>query len=98
MPIYEYECQNCGEIFEKLQSIKEPDPVACIKCEQGPIRRLISKSGFILKGGGFYTNEYPSASRKKNMATENKSKKTDSSPAAATSASPKKDNSVAKNK
>ena len=24
MPTYEYECQNCGKIFEYFQSINEP--------------------------------------------------------------------------
>jgi putative FmdB family regulatory protein len=64
MPIYEYECQVCKHLFERSQKISDPDPAACEACGQGPIRKLISLSGFVLKGGGFYTTEYPSASRK----------------------------------
>lgn len=33
MPLYEYYCDSCGEVFEALRSIKEPDePSPCPKC------------------------------------------------------------------
>ncbi|MCK5219014.1 zinc ribbon domain-containing protein [bacterium] len=70
MPIYEYECGACGEIFERMQRMSDPSPEKCGKCGGGPIQRLISRSGFILKGGGFYTNEYPSASRQQGQGGE----------------------------
>jgi len=72
MPIYEYECQACGEVYELLQSMSAPNPEKCEKCGKGPVQRLISRSGFVLKGGGFYTNEYPSSSRKEGMKSEKK--------------------------
>lgn len=64
MPIYEYECQACGRVFERLQGMSEPAPETCGHCGHGPVRRLISRSGFVLKGSGFYTTEHPSASRR----------------------------------
>lgn len=70
MPIYEYECKSCGAVFEVIQSVSAPDPGQCQVCQKGPVQKLISRSGFVLKGGGFYTNEYPSTSRKEGMKSE----------------------------
>ena len=63
MPIYEYKCEHCGERFEVLQKLRD-DPLAqCILCAEGPVKKLISTAAFILKGAGFYVNDYPSKSR-----------------------------------
>ena len=62
MPIYEYECNKCKEIFELFHKIDEECKVACPKC-LGPARKLISATNFVLKGSGFYVNDYPSKSR-----------------------------------
>ena len=32
MPLYEYECEKCGEKFEKLMVWRYADEVACPKC------------------------------------------------------------------
>ncbi len=57
MPIYEYECPSCGHRFEKLVRINaEPPP--CPACEGTEVRKLVSASGFILKGGGWYKDHY----------------------------------------
>jgi putative FmdB family regulatory protein len=63
MPIYEYECNKCKEIFEIFHKIDEECKVACPKC-LGPARKLISATNFVLKGSGFYVNDYPSKSRR----------------------------------
>ena len=62
MPIYEYECRRCKEIFEIFHKIDEDCKVACPKC-LGPAKKLISAPNFVLKGSGFYVNDYPSKSR-----------------------------------
>ncbi len=64
MPIYEYQCQKCSNIFEVFHKIDEEFNPACPKCLAGA-RRIISATNFILKGSGFYVNDYPSESRKK---------------------------------
>jgi len=69
MPIYEYECDHCDEIFEIFHKIDEDCKVACPKC-LGPARKLISATNFVLKGAGFYVNDYPSKSRKEGTKTE----------------------------
>jgi putative FmdB family regulatory protein len=72
MPIYEYKCESCGEQFEVLQKFSDKPLTDCILCSEGPVKKLISASSFILKGAGFYVNDYPSASRKQATASDKK--------------------------
>jgi putative FmdB family regulatory protein len=69
MPVYEYECKQCKEIFEIFHKIDEDCKVACPKC-LGPARKLISATNFILKGSGFYVNDYPSKHRREGKKSE----------------------------
>lgn len=57
MPIYEYHCSSCGRDFEKLQKVSEPPTSTCPVCGK-KTKRLISKSSFALKGGGWYKDGY----------------------------------------
>jgi len=53
MPIYEYECQNCGHIFEEITNRHRSfDTLECRKCN-GYSKRVISLSNFRLKGRGW---------------------------------------------
>lgn len=56
MPIYEYACESCGHRFEKLVRINA-EPPSCPECE-GVVKKLISASSFVLKGGGWYRDGY----------------------------------------
>lgn len=57
MPIYEYRCEQCGEVFEKMQRMGADAP-ACPKCGALEAKKLISASSFVLKGGGWYKDHY----------------------------------------
>ncbi len=77
MPIYEYECEKCGATFEAIETIsakplKTCGGLGCNDKADGKVHRLVSASGFILKGSGWYTSEYPSEARKKGWEQENK--------------------------
>jgi putative FmdB family regulatory protein len=72
MPIYEYQCENCSRRFEVMQRMTEPLLATCEQCG-GHVRRLISQTSFVLKGGGWYVTDYPSESRKKAMSQEKSS-------------------------
>lgn len=72
MPTYEYKCNECGHIFEKLQSITDEPLKECPLC-RGKIRRLIGGgAGLIFKGSGFYITDYKNArdKSKKGKTTE----------------------------
>jgi len=84
VPTYDYRCDRCERTFEIRQRISAEPLTTCDRCG-GPIRRLLSAAPFILKGGGWYVTDYPSAGRKKGMEAEKKSSgDAASSPAPAT--------------
>ena len=58
MPLYEYQCEQCGEQFEKIQKFSDPPLETCPKCGGGPIHKLISAPAFHLKGTGWYLTDY----------------------------------------
>lgn len=66
MPTYEYSCTSCGT-FDVEQRITEPALATCDKCG-GPVKRLISRSSFALRGGGWYSDGYASKSSDKPAA------------------------------
>ena len=58
MPHYDYQCEQCGHVFEIFQNITEDPLKECPKCK-GPIKRLLSTgAGLIFKGSGFYITDY----------------------------------------
>lgn len=83
MPTYEYQCNNCGYVFEAFQSIKDNPLKKCPRCGKDTLKRLISGgAGLIFKGTGFYLTDYkrkPPQSEKKSTDTKAKVEKTDKS-------------------
>lgn len=57
MPMYEYECSSCGLVFEARQKFSDAPLTSCRDCG-GPVSKLISRTGFALKGGGWYDQGY----------------------------------------
>ena len=58
MPIYEYECQKCGKVFETIRKFSDPRLTECLCEEKGPVTKLISAAAFHLKGGGWYVTDF----------------------------------------
>jgi putative FmdB family regulatory protein len=56
MPLFEYQCENCGVRFERLQRKSDPMETECPECG-GPVRRLLQPPGIIFKGSGFYVTD-----------------------------------------
>jgi len=71
MPIYEYQCAECGEIEEAVQKISDLPLESCRHCT-GKLHKLISQSSFHLKGSGWYVTDYKN---KKSDVKDNVSKK-----------------------
>lgn len=71
MPIYAYECRECGVRFERRQSFSDDPITVCPECE-GEVHRLIQPAGVIFKGSGFYIND--SRSSKESLTGGSKSK------------------------
>ena len=88
MPTYEYECTN-GHQFEAVQRITE-DPLQCCQVCDAEVRRLISPSTLILKGGGWYSDGYgsgPNGSSKDNSSKAPSETSTSSSESSSDSSS-----------
>ncbi len=64
MPIYEYACTACGVKLEVFQSIKDAPLVDCRTCAKPALQKLISTTGFQLKGDGWYATGYETSREK----------------------------------
>lgn len=52
MPLFEFECEHCGEVFEELvRSSTAIDEVLCPTCESSQIRKKMSTFASRLAGG-----------------------------------------------
>lgn len=60
MPMYEYQCDDCGIVFEIRQKFSDPLLTECKTCG-GSVQKLISRTGFSLKGSGWYEQGYNSS-------------------------------------
>lgn len=65
MPIYEYDCPECGR-FETIQKFSDKPLTQCPKCKEAgrksAVERAVSASAFHLKGSGWYKTDYASGS------------------------------------
>lgn len=52
MPIYEYRCNQCGNVFDAIRSMSAADQsIACEKCASKETSRLLSKCYTHSQGG-----------------------------------------------
>ena len=91
MPLYEYQCDACGQRFEVIQKFSDPAPDACEKCGQGPVHRQLSSPAIQFKGSGWYITDYSqkgkSGGESGTSAKSSDSGKTDSGKSDSTTAS-----------
>lgn len=60
MPVYEYTCKACDHEFEREQRISDAPLKTCPSCGARKAKRMISRTSFVLKGGGWYADLYSS--------------------------------------
>ncbi|MEZ5464929.1 MAG: zinc ribbon domain-containing protein [Lysobacteraceae bacterium] len=69
MPIYEFECTQCGHVFDRLQKLSDPDPENCPDCAKTGVRRRVTAPSFRLAGSGWYETDFKKdGDRKRNLA------------------------------
>lgn len=77
MPLYEYQCQACGERVEVIQKFNDPPYEHCPKCG-GDMKKLLSAPAIQFKGSGFYKTDYnaskPSSSSDSKPETKSETK------------------------
>ena len=76
MPLYEYKCNKCDEVFEVLQRFSDA-PVKVHEICGGKVHRLLTAPTFKFKGSGFYTTDYRSDSYKEAAKSDSGPAKTD---------------------
>ncbi|QDQ24888.1 zinc ribbon domain-containing protein [Chitinimonas arctica] len=79
MPIYDYQCTDCGHRAEVLRKLSDPVLTTCPACGQEGFAKQLSAAGFQLKGSGWYATDFKGGS-----STSNTPAATAAAPAAAT--------------
>src|ERR1700732_1471558 len=90
MPLYEYKCDSCGNVFEVIQKFSDQPLTVHENCG-GALERLISTSALQFKGSGWDVKDFGKGNSKgakpKADGGSNGEKSNGSSPAAAESSS-----------
>lgn len=78
MPIYEFECTACGNVFDRLQKISDPDPEVCPNCGKKKVHRRLTAPSFRLSGSGWYETDFKKdGDKKRNLAGKDEAPKAD---------------------
>jgi putative FmdB family regulatory protein len=75
VPIYEYQCDECGASFEVMQKMSDDPLTTCDKCG-GPLRKVLHPVAIHFKGSGFYTTDYGKGSGRRTGGRESGSGET----------------------
>ena len=59
MPIYDFKCEKCGHVVEKMQKYDDPPPERCSSCgaDNTMHKTILKPSDFRLKGRHWYARE-----------------------------------------
>jgi putative FmdB family regulatory protein len=88
MPLYEYQCEACGQRFEVIRKFSDPPLETCALCGKGPVQRLLSSPAIQFKGSGWYITDY---SQKGKSSESSSAAKSDSNSSETKSTDTKKD-------
>ncbi len=86
MPIYEYECEKCGNRFEEIQKFSDPPVETCPKCG-GHVHKAQSAPAFQFKGTGWYVTDYAKSGKSEPKETKSTPEPAKSEPAKTDSSS-----------
>ena len=74
MPLYEYQCDACGNRFEVIQKFSDPPVEICRSCGKGPVQRLPSSPAIQFKGTGWYITDYAQKGKSESGGKDGKEK------------------------
>ncbi|MEO5925856.1 MAG: FmdB family zinc ribbon protein [Bryobacteraceae bacterium] len=83
MPLYEYQCSKCGNVFEVRQKFSD-DPVTVHENCGGDVVKLMSAPAFQFKGSGWYVTDYAGGGSKGGAIKSETSASGDAKPATET--------------
>ena len=73
MPVYAYQCENCGVQFEKQQSFSDQPLTRCPECGKKTLKKVYQPVGIVFKGSGFYATDHHSPSGQSSKKADEKS-------------------------
>lgn len=80
MPLYEYKCQKCGDVFEVIQKFSdEPLKTHSKDACGGAVERLWAAPALVFKGSGWYITDYAKGANSKGPGKNSESAKSESS-------------------
>ena len=77
MPIYEYQCEDCGHQLEIIQKISDSPLVDCPACGNSSLKKRVSAAAFHLKGAGWYVTDFKEKPKSKETTDKDSKKETD---------------------
>ena len=83
MPIYRYRCEDCEDVMEVLAKPSDEKPSACKSCGSTKLSKVMSRTSFQLRGGGWYAEGYAQSGSAKGASS---SAATETKPSGASSA------------
>jgi putative FmdB family regulatory protein len=63
MPLYDYDCAQCGRRFEVVHGVHVDGPTECPLCGGGPVRKAITAAAVHYKGSGWAKKERRTTTR-----------------------------------
>jgi putative FmdB family regulatory protein len=78
VPVYEYRCKKCAHQFERVQKMNDPPIRRCERCGSSVVK-IISSSGIVFKGTGWYVTDYSKKMKEKKTETNGDKKETKTS-------------------
>ena len=97
MPLYEYECEKCGGVFEAIQKFSDAPLTNHEKCG-GLVHRKLSAPALQFKGSGWYITDYARKGGSSSGGDDKPSADTGKSEKSGDSESKKKDTETSKTK
>ena len=88
MPTYQYQCSECNEALEIVQSFSDDALTVCPACGKESLKKVYGSVGVVFKGSGFYRTDSRSASSSSTPAAPASAPAAPSTPAAAPSTPP----------
>jgi len=73
MPLYEYKCASCGDVFEVIQKFGDA-PLTTHEGCGGSVKRLLSSPALQFKGSGWYVNDYGKSGRANSGSSNSEAK------------------------
>ncbi|PHV10777.1 FmdB family zinc ribbon protein [Chitinimonas sp. BJB300] len=58
MPIYDFQCNECGHRADVLRKIADASVTTCPVCKKESFAKQVSAAGFQLKGSGWYATDF----------------------------------------